>query len=132
MPPETSTDGQPCPALAWLPAATLRRLTALEDGANVVVNPHACMLPTGHTGHTGDHLPLVQLAGETGHWATWTIPAGPVSVEAAKFCPAHLPAPDPADSLYCHLPIGHDSPHDPGPTCTATDWVRTPGPFGQR
>lgn len=80
MPPETSADRHPCPALAWLPASALRRLTALEDGVNVVVNPHTCMLPTGHT---GDHLALVQFAGEMGQWATWTIPAGPVSVEAA-------------------------------------------------
>ncbi len=111
MPPEVSADGPPCPALAWLPTATLARLTALEDGAYVVVNPHACTLPAGHT---GDHLALVQIAGETGHWATWTIPPGPVSVDAAAFCPARLPAPDPGDSLYCHLPTGHDGPHDPG------------------
>ncbi|KPM52564.1 hypothetical protein ACG83_30145 [Frankia sp. R43] len=117
MSPETAADGQRCPALAWLPAATLRRLSALEDGAYVVVNPHVCMLLTGHT---GDHLALVQFAGETGHWATWTIPAGPVSVEAAEFCPACLPATDAGDNLYCHLPIGHNGPHGPVPAGGAT------------
>lgn len=117
MPPEVFADGPPCSALAWLPAVTLAQLTALEDGVNVVKNPHACALLAGHT---GDHLALIQIAGETGHWATWTIPADPVSVNTAVFCPACLPAPNPDGSLYCHLPIGHDGPHDPGPTCTAT------------
>ncbi|WP_239341782.1 hypothetical protein [Frankia sp. CiP3] len=96
MPAEVFADGPPRSALVWLPAATLARLTALDDGVYVVSNPQACMLSTGHA---GSHLALVQFAGETGHWASWTVLAGPVSVDDAAFCPAGLAVPEPGDGL---------------------------------
>jgi hypothetical protein len=98
-----------CLGLAWLPAATLRRLTALDDGVYRVVNPHGCGLALGHA---GDHLALVQISGTTGHWATWTTSTGPVTVTTDPFCPEQLPDSGDGVSSYCCLPTGHDGAHD--------------------